>query len=174
MKTTLLIDINDTLDDEENSQYNEEEYSKSLELPTPFTWVLWPRKWIEDFSDFLIEYKHKILPIFWTRVGLYGQNFVANTFLKTEVTWFDWKNFHKLGTDKLFSSSTPGIADKSYYFPLLFEYIKWKSERIIWFEDHLNQQDQDFVDSHQMVDYIWIDQNQTLTEKIPEIIKLIK
>jgi len=170
MKTTLLIDINDTLDDGSDFAYRE-----NMSLDVECTWVLWPRKWIENFSDFLVEYKEKLLPIFWTSVWLYGQDFVAKQWLKTEIIWFDGKDFIPLPSSGIFSPSYPWIGTpKSSDIPTLREYIKDKSEHIIWFEDWLNRLDQNFVDTPKDVDYISVNQIDTLTSKIPEIIRLIK
>jgi len=174
MKTTLLIDINDTLDDGSDFQYREKQHLLDLETWAP-TWVMWPRKWIEDFSAFLIEYKAKLLPIFWSSVWLYGQDFVAREWLKTEIIWFDGKTFHTFKTNDILHPSATGImVPKGYYMNILMDYIRWKSEHIIWFEDWLNLEDQCFVDGNGHVDHVWVNQVDTLTEKIPEIIKLIK
>ena len=175
MKTTLLIDINDTLDDGSNLNSRDRQHALEEEMWIHI-WVAGARKWIEDFAEFLVEYKEKLLPIFWTTVWPHGQKFVADTFLNTDIIWFDrdtFLNFNNF-SPKLDVIKGWIITPKSYYFPLLLEYIKWKSEHIIWFEDVINLEDQNFVDSHNNINHVWIDQDQTLTEKIPEIIKLIK
>ena len=129
MKTTLLIDINDTLDDGSDFEYREKQHFLDLQNWTPPTWVMWPRKWIEDFSNFLIEYREKLLPIFWTSVWLYGQKHVRYDWLKTDVIGFNGEIFHEFNENDNFSASSIWIwTPKSIDFDTLISFIKWKSE----------------------------------------------
>lgn len=187
-KTTLLLDINDTLDNGHDYLWRSLMYLEAKKefiqrWKVPSSWVMPPKEWIEIFWDFLNAYKNKILPIFWTSVWLQWQKYVADKYLKANVVWFDGEKFYN---DWILDAVWTWIGGyKSRFIPVLRDRFKQESQRIIWFEDRLCEIDRKHVDQdgsihHVKMSYGYNPETQKfdkpadlLADKIGEIKRLI-
>lgn len=162
MKTALLLDINDTLDDHSNHEERRRINNSSvdsIEYQLQLNGVMPLRDWIDIFASFLEEYNERIIPIFWSAVGIHWQSLLARYyFWEAQIVWNSaWEFIPNIRNYDLSSQRGIGIwSPKSKHMSDLREFIRWKASRIVWFEDSIRGADKEYVDTHDDVFHVWL------------------